>query len=457
MAEFAEARRLPSPAAAWWTVTVLFCAYMVSFVDRVVIGLLVEPIKADLHLTDTDFALLQGMAFALLYSVLGLPFGWLADRYSRRWLVATGSAVWCLSTAACGLAGSFGHLLAARIGVGAGEATLPPSAISLISDSFPPHRRAMAMSVYTAASSIGAGAALLLGGLVIAIVSRSSTYVLPIFGEMAPWRAVFVIVGIGGLVVTLLTLTISEPGRERRAPGSGQSATTLRHYLLVHRRVFLPLMTAMILYAILAYGLLGWVPAFFMRSFGMSAGEVGFQYGLLLLVFGGGGGLAGAAVAARFTRRFGSPGLIVCAGAAALTGPLMAMAFAAPSAGMALAWLAPALLTYTVPSGLAIAAMQSAVPAEHRGMAAALYYLLIGLLGMTLGPLSVALLTDFVFGTEGLRWSLAVVAMTCAPIAGALFWNAARPHASLGDEVAMGEGRIAIGDDQPSLGRQLSR
>ncbi|RYY45803.1 MAG: MFS transporter, partial [Sphingomonadales bacterium] len=145
----------PSPLAAWWTVAVLFAAYMVSFVDRVVIGLLVEPIKADLNLTDTDFALLQGMAFAILYTVLGLPFGWLADRYPRRWLITFGSAVWCTATAACGLASSFSHLLLARIGVGAGEAALPPSAVSLIADSFPPHRRTLAMSVYTAASSIG--------------------------------------------------------------------------------------------------------------------------------------------------------------------------------------------------------------------------------------------------------------------------------------------------------------
>ncbi|RYY45802.1 MAG: MFS transporter [Sphingomonadales bacterium] len=217
----------------------------------------------------------------------------------------------------------------------------------------------------------------------------------------------------------------------REAAVSDVPDAGLWRYLLAHRAVFAPLMTAMILYAILAYGLLGWVPAFFIRSYGMSASEVGFQYGVVLLIFGGGGGLAGAAVAARIGRRFGSPELIVCAAAAALTGPLMVLAFAAPTPGIALAWLAPALLTYTVPSGLAIAALQSAVPPQNRGMAAALYYLLIGLLGMTLGPLSVAILTDNVFGTGGLRWSLASVALVCAAMAALLFLKAARPHLAL--------------------------
>lgn len=159
----------PPGRTAWWTVAVLFAAYLISFVDRVLIGLLVEPIQADLDLSDTEFALLQGVAFALLYTLLGLPFGWLADRFSRPMLVAAGSAIWCASTVACGFSHSFGQLLAARLGVGAGEAALPPSAISLISDSFPPEKRALAMSVYTAASSMGAGASLIVGGLVVAL------------------------------------------------------------------------------------------------------------------------------------------------------------------------------------------------------------------------------------------------------------------------------------------------
>ncbi|MBY8821705.1 MFS transporter [Sphingomonas colocasiae] len=421
---------MPSPRAAWWTVAVLFAAYLVSFVDRVIIGLLVEPIKADLQLTDTEFALLQGMAFALLYTVLGLPCGWLADRYPRRWLLTAGSAIWSLATAACGLAGSFGQFLAARIGVGAGEAVLPPSAVSLIVDSFPPRNRALAMSVYTAASSIGAGAALLLGGAVVAAVAQSPRVDIPLIGPIASWQAVFLIVGLGGLSISALALTIAEPPRATRQGPQSTSAELWRH-LLAHRAVFLPLIAAMVLYAILAYGLLAWVPAFFMRSYGMGAAEVGLKYGLVLLVFGGGGGLAGAAFAARLTRRFGSPGLIACAIAAALTGPLMAFAFASHTPTIALLWFAPALLTYTVPSGLAIAAMQSAVPSAHRGMAAALYYLLIGLFGMALGPLTIALLTDNVFGTDGLRWSLATVALASAPIAAILFWKAARPHADL--------------------------
>lgn len=420
------ARAYPSPVIAWWTVAVLFIAYLVSFVDRVLIGLLVEPIKADLNLTDTQFSLLQGLAFAVLYTVLGLPFGWLADRVSRKWLIAGGSAVWCAATVFCGLSQSFWQLLGARLGVGAGEAALPPSAVSLISDSFTPRQRPLAMSVYTAASSIGAGASLVLGGLVVALVASSPTYDMPFVGEISSWKAVFIYFGLGGFAVTIAALTMTEPKREKRTAATAEGASSLRTHMWTYRATFLPLLSAMTLYGVLAYGLLGWIPAFFIRTYGMAASEVGVQYGLVLLLFGGAGGLAGAWVAGRIPSRWGMPSLIVCAGAAALVAPLMSAGFASSTAFGALAWLAAGLLAYTVPSGLGIAAFQSAIPSEHRGMAAAFYYLLIGLFGMTLGPLFVALLSDNVFGGDQLRWSLVVLVAVCAPAAAVLFFMAAR-------------------------------
>lgn len=419
-------RDYPSPAIAWWTVAVLFIAYLVSFVDRVLIGLLVEPIKADLHLTDTQFSLLQGLAFAVLYTVLGIPFGWLADRVARKWLVAGGSAVWCAATVYCGLSQSFWQLLAARLGVGAGEAALPPSAVSLISDSFNPRQRPFAMSVYTAASSMGAGASLVLGGVVVALVASSPTYEMPLVGEISSWKAVFIYFGMAGFIVTIAAMTMTEPKREKRKSTTTSFDSSLRAHMWTYRATFFPLLAAMTLYGVIAYGLLGWIPAFFIRTYGMEASSVGVQYGLVLLLFGGAGGLVGAWVAARIPALWGMPSLIVCAGAAALVAPLMAAGFASGQAFGALAWLAVGLLAYTVPSGLGIAAFQSAIPTEHRGMAAAIYYLLIGLIGMTIGPLSVALLSDNVFGSDQLRWSLLVLVSVCAPCAALLFFIAAR-------------------------------
>ncbi len=416
----------PPGRTAWWTVAVLFAAYLISFVDRVLIGLLVEPIQADLDLSDTEFALLQGVAFALLYTLLGLPFGWLADRFSRPMLVAAGSAIWCASTVACGFSHSFGQLLAARLGVGAGEAALPPSAISLISDSFPPEKRPLAMSVYTAASSMGAGASLIVGGLVVALVASTPSFAMPFVGDIASWKAVFIIVGAGGFIVTAAALTMTEPRRGSDASFKPQGGPSLYAHLRLHRRSLGPLLMAMTLYAVLAYGLLGWIPAFFMRSYGMSPGEVGLQYGLVLLLFGGAGGLFGAWLAGRIPARWGTPSLVTCAGAAALVAPLMALGFASSTASAALAWLAVGLFAYTVPSGLGIAAFQAAIPPHQRGMAAALYYLLIGLIGMTFGPLGVALMSDLLFGADGLRWSLAALVALCAPGAAILFYISAR-------------------------------
>ena len=191
----------PSAARAWWTVAVLTLTYIVSFVDRTILGLLIEPIKTDLALTDTQIGLVQGLAFGLFYAVMGLPLGWLADRISRRGLIAIGAALWCAATAACGLASTFVQLFAARIGVGIGEAALSPAAMSMISDSFPKERRAVPIGVYAAAAAVGAGFALIVGGSVIQLVSHHDALVLPGIGEVARWQAAFIVVGLGGLVL----------------------------------------------------------------------------------------------------------------------------------------------------------------------------------------------------------------------------------------------------------------
>ena len=208
----------PSLPRAWATVLVLTLAYTVSFVDRMIISLLVEPIRLELGLTDTQLSLLQGLAFSIFYSAMTLPFGWLADRASRKWIVAAASAVWCLSTAACGLAGSFWQLFLARIGVGAGEAPLSPAAISMIGDCFPPEERSLPLGVYVSAASAGSGLALICGGAVIQVVARSPVVELPVFGAVRSWQATFIIVGLSGLIVPLLAAALSEPKRRVLGP-----------------------------------------------------------------------------------------------------------------------------------------------------------------------------------------------------------------------------------------------
>jgi MFS family permease len=170
---------------AWYVVFVLMVCYTLSFIDRQILSLLVAPIKRDLGISDTKIGLLQGLAFALFYTLLGFPLGWIADRYSRRNLVAAGVFFWSLMTALCSLAASFSSLFLARMGVGVGEATLGPSAFSLISDYFPKERLGGALSVYSMGIFIGSGLALIVGGTVVSAVQEMPAVTLPVIGAMA--------------------------------------------------------------------------------------------------------------------------------------------------------------------------------------------------------------------------------------------------------------------------------
>lgn len=203
----------PYPPApyAWYVVGVLTFVYIFSFIDRTLLNLLVAPIRRDLNINDTQMSLLMGMAFALFYTVFGIPLGRMADAKSRRGLIAVGFVVWSLFTAGCGLAKNFWQMLLMRIGVGVGEASLSPAAYSLIYDYFPPHRRATALSVYGTGIYLGGGLALLLGGVVIKLASAQDSWVLPIIGETRPWQIIFLVAGLPGVVFSLLLFTVREP------------------------------------------------------------------------------------------------------------------------------------------------------------------------------------------------------------------------------------------------------
>jgi MFS family permease len=203
----------PPSRVAWYVVGVLSVCYTLSFVDRQIMGFLVGPIRRDLGITDTQIGLLGGLAFALFYTLVGLPMGWLADRMNRRNLIAIGVVFWSMATAACALTGSFSSLFAARIGVGIGEATLAPGAMSLVSDLFPKEKLASALGVYAMGIMIGSGLASIVGGVVVQLVTARPEITLPLFGDIAAWRMAFVIVALPGVVVPLLLFTFREPQR----------------------------------------------------------------------------------------------------------------------------------------------------------------------------------------------------------------------------------------------------
>jgi MFS family permease len=431
----------PSPARAWWGVAVLTFAYVVSFVDRTILSLLIEPIKVDLQLNDTQIALVQGLAFGLFYAVMGLPLGWLADRVSRRGLIAVGAGVWCVATAACGTAASFLHLFLARIGVGIGEAALSPAALSMISDSFPQERRGLPIGVYASAAAAGAGVALIVGGTIIQMVATKEALVLPWLGEVERWQAAFVFVGLGGLVLLPLLATVAEPVRrlEQRAAGGGEQRIVA--YVLRHADFMVRHYAAVAIYSIMIYAVLSWAPAHFIRVHGWTAGEVGFRYGLVVLLFGGVGTVLGAAVAAALGRRgLRQAAIVVTATGMVLSGVLLAFAGWAADGWVALAFYAPGVLFLTLPGGTAIQVVQEAVPNRLRGQASAIYYLVISVVGLTLGPLVVGLLTDFVFrDPRAIGSALAIVAIVVGPLAGWLAWSTRRPFARLVETPAAAE------------------
>src|SRR5580704_7968291 len=199
---------------AWYVVIILTALYMLSFVDRTILSLLVGSIRRDLGISDTRIGLLQGLSFALFYTIMGLPLGRLADTRSRRNLVAACVVVWSFFTAACSIAKSFWSLFFTRIGVGVGEAGLSPAAYSLISDYFPPERLGVAISVYYMGVFLGSALALLVGGMVVDVMARVHTVTLPLLGTIASWRVTFLVVGAPGLLGALLVYTIKEPIRK---------------------------------------------------------------------------------------------------------------------------------------------------------------------------------------------------------------------------------------------------
>ncbi len=428
----------PSPARAWWAVAVLTFAYVVSFVDRTILSLLIEPIKADLQLNDTQIALVQGLAFGLFYAVMGLPLGWLADRVSRRGLIAAGAAVWCVATAACGTAASFLHLFLARIGVGVGEAALSPAAMSMISDSFPKERRGLPIGVYAAAAAAGAGLALIVGGTIIQMVTTEEALVLPWLGEVERWQAAFVFVGLGGLVLLPLLATVVEPVRRTDSRSAAAGDARIVPFIRRHADFMVRHYAAVAVYSVLIYAVLSWAPAHFIRVHGWTAGEVGFRYGVVVLLFGGAGTVLGAAVATALGRRgLRQPAIVVTATGMLLSGVLLACAGWAGDGWTALAFYAPGLLFLTLPGGTAIQVVQEAVPNRLRGQASAIYYLVISIVGLTLGPLVVGLLTDYVFeDPKAIGTALAIVSIVIGPTAALLAWSTRRPFARLVDAPA---------------------
>ena len=388
----------------------LTVAYVFNFVDRYILGLLVEPIKADLGLSDTQMGLLIGPAFAILYAAAGLPLGWLADRMRRTLILGCGVALWSLATAASSLARNFSQLFLARVGVGVGEATLAPCALSMISDSFPPERRGRPIAFYTAAQSLGAGLAALGGAAILGWAKSVDRLSLPMLGELKAWQFTFIVVGLPGLVVALLLFMTREPARQERAANEGgASIGATLVYLWERRGTYLSFVAFPLVMTTVAYSQT-FFAALYMRTWDWPIERFALWSGLALVIIGPiTVNVAGWLSDRLYKRgRRDGPVRVMLAGSLLLIvmgalSPLM------PTGELAFfVWLFNLVGMSTVSAAAPIALLNIA-PATMRGQVSALFYMVTSLGGLLIGPPAVGLLTDNVFGTGGIQYATALV------------------------------------------------
>jgi MFS family permease len=412
----------PSPAIAWYSIAVLLIAYTIAFVDRTILALLVGPIQRDLGVSDTQLGLLHGIAFALFYCALGIPIARLSDRHSRRWIILVGMIIWSAMTALCGIARNFLQLFVARIGVGIGEAALSPAAYSMIADMFPPKSLARALGVYSSGVFFGAGIAFMIGGTIIGALETVQTMTLPIVGEIRSWQAVFFMVGIPGALFALLMLTVPEPARKSLSGDTKRThLTSLWTYMADNRRVVAGHFLGFSLLAIVFNGYVAWAPTQLIRDFSVTAGEAGRALGMVIFLFGGSGIIVGGIVADRLSKR-GYEDANMRAGVIAAIGLLPACVLA-PQMGSfnsSIAVYAAFFFFASFPYGAAAAALQIMAPHDLRARLSAIYLLILNLIGIGLGPLCIAAISDHLLGGKAyIGTGMSVVGAVAVP-AGAL-------------------------------------
>lgn len=413
-------------AASWFIVGVLMLAYMVAFIDRQIITLLIQPIKQSFDINDTQVSLLSGFAFAIFYTLLGLPIARFADRANRKKLIAAGVFVWSLMTAAAGLASNYWLLLLTRIGVGVGEATISPAALSMIADSFSRKRVARAVSVYVVGLYVGAGLAVLAGSVVIRLSSGVETYDLPLIGATKPWQMTFFLVGALGLPLLLLLSTIKEPPRRDLVRETAEPILASEQVPLSELVAFTRQHKRLLIAHFLGFGIFGtvitaymtWVPELLRRSHSLNIADGGMIFGVILIVFGAAGPILASFLTSWLRGRGHEDAemrISVYAGLGMI--PFVIATPLIDSLYTAVALLCGAIFFLSVPQGMAPAILQIIAPNRMRAQLTALFMLVGVLAAYTVGPSLVAVLTDYVFRDEAaLNHALALVCGVMTPL-----------------------------------------
>ncbi len=396
----------------------LLLVYIFNFLDRQILGILVQPIKADLGLTDTQLGALGGIAFALLYSTLAVPLAVVADRTSRSWVITISLAVWSGFTALCGLATGFWSLFLCRLGVGVGEAGGVAPSYALISDYFPPEKRARALAIYSLGIPIGLAFGAMLGGYI---------------AQNVGWREAFVTVGIAGILLApIFRLLVKEPPRGMMDPQTAKPAQPVpisAVFPIIARKPSFWLMAfAAAFSSMCGYGLAFWIPSVVMLSFGFDLVTTSLFVGSLLLIGGVAGVLAGGILADRLGARDRGNYIRLPAIAWLLTAPLYAAGLAVPDPMLAWALLLIPFGLNILWLGPIITAVQHLVPPPMRATASASFLFINNLIGLGIGSWAMGGLSDALrasYGQDSLRYAV-IIALAAYLVAAALALLAVR-------------------------------
>ena len=424
--ETASSKDYPKPAYAWYVVVLMMFFYVLSFMDRQIIAVLLDPIKDDLALTDVQISLIGGVSFGLFYSVVGIFMGRLADSMNRPVLIAAGVFIWSLTTALCGLASKFWQLLVLRMGVGLGEAALLPSTLSLLKDYFPPHRIATPTSVFLFGAPIGIGLAFAAGGFMYTvaqgIVAADGWEDVFFVGGSAAWKLVLLFLGVVGMIMTLGMATVREPRTTSAAAQQLQADRSLKAaeaaampevkaYAARHWLPIMSLYVGMALISMAAYAQGFWDVTYLIRTFGGDRGNVAFMYGMVQMFAGMAGMFLGGFTADKLTARGveGSSFKLVILGSAIATP--FAFAYALVDAEQLSLWLMVGTIFGTnICFACAASAMQRMYPVAMLGLAAGIYFFMSNAVGLMVGPTVVAAITDYGFGDpQKVGYSLSIV------------------------------------------------
>ncbi len=417
-------------AADWYTVVMLALVAALAQVDRGVISLVVQPMKRDLGLSDTEVSLLIGFAFTFFYAVVGPPVSRISDRGVRKKVIAVSLSVWSIGTALCGLAQSFWGFFAARAIVGGAESGSSPASLSMMADVVPREKLPRAFAIYNSGVMGGMALSMVFGGLLLGLLADVPPIQLPVIGVIHNWHLVFMIVGLPGLVVAaIIVITVPEPRRIGGKKPGGYPLREVLGFVRSNRAMHVPLLLGVLIMSIQSFGMSAWGPAFYERTYGWGPAVAGPLLGIVTL----GSSLTGLFVGARFCevlgKRHDDANLRVLFYAQILSIPFVAVAPLMPSPWLALGFSAIGGVVAGMGGPAYNAALQLSTPNEMRAQINALYLFTIAAVGGGLGPLLIALLTDFVAQSEAsLRYVLVGFRLFLGPLDALLIWMAIRPY-----------------------------